>query len=311
MTNQTLIPTLTAADVEQAAQRLSHYVHRTQLDFSPRLSARTGARVFLKREDLQIGWSYKIRGAYNLMAGLSRAERAAGVVTASTGNHARAVAGAARQLGLGATIFVPAGTDADTLAAIAATGGSRAQVRAAGSTMGEALALAMVHARQTGAILVHPYDDPRIAAGQGSLAVELSAQLAELGLAPQVLVAPIGGGGLIGGAGVYLRSRHPQAQIIGVRPQDTSGALKSLAAPGRTAAAAAVVDQVVQIPEAATLAAVADLAAWHHIQAVPAGALAASALDLLAPQLRGQTVVVVISGGQARAQIEAGPYPLS
>ncbi|MCW2607932.1 MAG: threonine dehydratase, partial [Frankiales bacterium] len=184
----------TADDVEAAAARLVGVAVRTSLEESPRLSERTGARVLLKREDLQPVRSYKLRGAYNLMAQLSDAERAHGVVAASAGNHAQGLAYACAALGVQGRIHLPRTTPRQKRDRIAVLGGDLVEVVVQGDTYDDAAAGALADVARTGAVLVPAFDDPRTVAGQGSVVVEVVEQL---GAAPDVVVVPVGGGGLL------------------------------------------------------------------------------------------------------------------
>ena len=189
---------VTPADVTAAAARLERVVDVTPLQRSARLSALTGATIYLKREDLQPVRSYKLRGAYNLMAQLSADERAAGVVCASAGNHAQGVALSCQLLGIQGTIFLPRTTPRQKRDRIAELGRGQLTVKLVGETYDDASLAASAYARETGAVLIPAFDDPRTIAGQGTVVSELSPSWAAL---PDVLVIPVGGGGLLAGAG--------------------------------------------------------------------------------------------------------------
>ena len=207
--------TPTVADVRAAADRLSSVASPTPLHASARLSALTGAQVHLKREDLQPVRSYKIRGAYNLIAQLDHDQRARGVVCASAGNHAQGVALACAQLGVDARIHLPRTTPRQKRDRVMALGLGRVQVIVDGETYDDAATAAYAEAERTGATIVPAFDDPRTIAGQGTVAVEI---LEQLGAAPDVLVVPVGGGGLLAGAIITLQAEHPRTRIIGVEP---------------------------------------------------------------------------------------------
>jgi threonine dehydratase len=195
------------AEIERARGRLEGVARVTPVYGSETLSRLAGRPVHLKAENLQRTGSFKIRGAVNRLAALDGAERAAGVVAASAGNHAQAVAWAAREAGVRATIFVP--QDAP-MAKVEATKSYGAEVLMGGEALEEAIAAARRHAEETGAAFVHPYEDEAVVAGQGTIGLELGEQLPE---ALTVLV-PIGGGGLAAGVGLALRGR---AHVVGVR----------------------------------------------------------------------------------------------
>ncbi|MBW6511826.1 MAG: threonine ammonia-lyase, biosynthetic [Desulfuromonadaceae bacterium] len=196
----------------------------TPLDFAPNLSRQSGCQVFLKREDLQPVFSFKLRGAYNKIAHLSAAELANGVITASAGNHAQGVAFAARQLGAKALIVMPVTTPEIKVAAVRALG---AEV----VLCGESYSAAAEHCQQlmavNGMTYIHPFDDPLVIAGQGTVGDELLRQTA--GKMDAVFI-PVGGGGLIAGMAVILKTLRPEIKIIGVEPFDSDAMARSLAA---------------------------------------------------------------------------------
>jgi threonine dehydratase len=171
------LPPLTAADIDTAAKRIASVVAPTPLQFSDRLSAITGARVYLKREDLQIVRSYKLRGAYNLLVQLSEPELAAGVVCSSAGNHAQGFAYACRMLQVHGRVYVPAKTPMQKRDRIRYHGGEFIDLIVGGTTYDLAAEAALADVESTGATLVPPYDDLRTIAGQGTIAVELLDQL--------------------------------------------------------------------------------------------------------------------------------------
>ncbi|UIJ35533.1 threonine ammonia-lyase IlvA [Allobranchiibius sp. GilTou73] len=205
----------TVADVRAAADRLSSVASPTPLDTSARLSALTGAQVHLKREDLQPVRSYKIRGAYNLIAQLDDEQRSRGAVCASAGNHAQGVALACAQLGVDARIHLPRTTPRQKRDRVSALGLGRVTVVVDGETYDDAATAAYAEAERTGATIVPAFDDPRTIAGQGTIALEVVDQL---GRAPDVLVVPVGGGGLLAGAITALQQGHPRTRIVGVEP---------------------------------------------------------------------------------------------
>ena len=194
------------------------------LELAPTLSARLGNRVLLKREDQQPVFSFKLRGAYNKMAHLSAAERARGVVAASAGNHAQGVALAAQRLGCRATIVMPVTTPSIKIHAVEARG---AKVALHGDSYSEAYARAIALARSTNAVFVHPYDDPDVIAGQGTVGMEILRQ--QPGPIDAIFVA-VGGGGLISGIASYVKRVRPEVRIIGVEPVDSAAMAQSLEA---------------------------------------------------------------------------------
>jgi threonine dehydratase len=204
----TAAPTL--ADVRAAAERVAGVARVTPVFASETLSRRAGRDVLLKAENLQRTGAFKIRGAVNRLATLTDEERAAGVVAASAGNHGQALAWAAREAGVPATIFVP--LDAP-MAKVDAARNYGATVELAGEMFDDALAAAAEHVERTGATFVHAFDDARVVAGQGTLGLELADQMPEHG----TVVIPVGGGGLAAGVGIALRELRPRLTLVGVQ----------------------------------------------------------------------------------------------
>jgi threonine dehydratase len=308
--------TVTAQDVEAAADRLRDVVAPTPVERSPRLSDRIGGEVFLKREDLQVVRSYKVRGAYNVIDQLPQDARAKGVVCASAGNHAQGLAYACRALGVTGRVFLPGTTPRQKRDRIAVLGGADVEVLLVGDTYDDAAAAALQDAATTGATLVPAFDHPRTIAGQGTVVAEAFAQLDAV---PDVVVLPVGGGGLLAGAVSWLRERHPQVRVVGVEPAGAACMAAAVAAgrPVRLETIDGFVDGAavrragdVTFPlirdSAAELVAVAEgrvctemLALYQSdgIIAEPAGALAAAALGDVVTIGPGLRTLVVLSGG--------------
>ena len=220
---------MTADEIDAAAQRISNVIAATPLQISERLSLATGATVYLKREDLQVVRSYKLRGAYNLIVQLTQSERAAGVVTASAGNHAQGVAFACKAMQIPGRIYVPANTPKQKRDRIKVHGGEFVELIAVGTTYDAAAAAAQQDVERTGATMVPPFDDVRTAAGQGTIAAEI---LQQLPTAPNTVVVPVGGGGCIAGIATYLSERSPQTSIVGVEPTGAASMTAALVAGG-------------------------------------------------------------------------------
>ena len=308
---------LSAADVEAAAKRIAGVVTPTPLQFSDRLSATTGASVYLKREDLQVVRSYKLRGAYNVLVQLSDDELAAGVVCSSAGNHAQGFAFACRTLGVHGRVYVPAKTPKQKRDRIRYHGGEFIELIVGGSTYDLAAEAALADVERTGATLVPPYDDLRTIAGQGTIAVEL---LDQLNAEPDLVVVPVGGGGCIAGITTYLAERTNNTAVLGVEPAGAAAMMAALAAgepvtldhvdqfvdgaavrrAGKLtyAALAAAGDMVsiTTVDEGAVCTAMLDLYQHEGIIAEPAGALSVAGL-LEANVEPGSTVVCLVSGG--------------
>ncbi len=302
-----------AALVEEAAARLAGVVTRTPLERNERLSALVGAEVWLKREDLQPVRSYKLRGAYNLIAQLG--DTTAGVVCASAGNHAQGVAYACAALAIKGQIYLPRTTPRQKRERIEAIGGPWVDIRIEGDTYDDAVGFAAAAAHESGARLVPAFDDLQILAGQGTVAIEIVEQLDR---APDLLVVPVGGGGLLAGAAGWLGARHPEVAITGVEPVGAAGMQAALDAGGPVTlpeldsfvdgAAVRRVGEVtfplvresgaalLPLDPGAICAEMLSLYQTDGIIAEPAGALATGALGAISPA-PGATVVCVVSGG--------------
>src|SRR5262245_33446894 len=193
---------LTLKTIEAAQQTINKAISLTPCQYSGFLSRLTGTQVHLKLENLQTTGSFKIRGALNKLSSLTPEERRRGVIAASAGNHAQGVASAARQLGIYATILMP---EATPITKVEATTFAGARVILQGETFDDAMHVARSLAAERGLTMIHPFDDPAVIAGQGTIGLELLQQLPELG----TVVVPVGGGGLISGIAVALKSLRP------------------------------------------------------------------------------------------------------
>lgn len=316
----------TTADVDRAAGLLGSVIPPTPLQHADRLSALSGLDVWLKREDLTPVRSYKARGAYTVLAGLTDEERARGVTCASAGNHAQGVAFACARAGVHATIFLPRTTPRQKRDRVAALGGEQVEVVIAGEAYDDAAIAAAEFAAASGATAIPAFDHPGIIAGQGTVAAEILAQSAALGWQPDALVLPVGGAGLIAGCLTVLAERLPGVKVVAAEPSGAASLAAALAAGGpvelenidpfvdgaavrrvgdltyeAVAGARSSVDlSLAAVPEGLICVEMLALYQVDGIIAEPAGALAASALRLdetvagLAP---GSKVVVVVSGG--------------
>ena len=311
------LPLLSAAEIDAAAKRIAGVVTPTPLQFSDRLSATTGASVYLKREDLQVVRSYKLRGAYNLLVQLSDEELAAGVVCSSAGNHAQGFAYACQSLGVHGRVYVPAKTPKQKRDRIRYHGGDFIELIVGGSTYDWAAEAALADVARTGATLVPPFDDPRTMAGQGTIAVEILDQLED---EPDLVVVPVGGGGCIAGITTYLAERTTNTSVLGIEPAGAAAMMAALANGGpvtldhvdqfvdgaavaragkQTYAALAAAGDMVSITtvdEGAVCTAMLDLYQNEGIIAEPAGALAVAGL-CEANIEPGSIVVCLVSGG--------------
>jgi threonine dehydratase len=303
-------------DVRAAAERLAPLGVLTPLQLNERLSQRYGATVYVKREDLQVVRSYKIRGAYNFIAALSPEALGAGVVCASAGNHAQGVAWSCRRLEVRGAVFLPLRTPRQKVARIRALAGELVDLHFAGENFDDALAAAVAYAAETGATVVPTFDHPVTIAGQATIALEVVEQL---GGAPDVVVAPVGGGGLVSGIAVVLDGLGAATEVVGVQPAGAPAMVRSVDAGRRVTIDIAddfvdgavvrtpgeltfsivrdLVRRMVVVEEGRVCTELLDLYQVDGIVAEPAGALATAALDDIAPDVAGRTVVCVLSGG--------------
>jgi len=285
--------------------------------FSHHLSRLVGADIYLKLENLQRTGSFKIRGAYNCLHRLAQAESVTAVAAASAGNHAQGVSWAAHLLGLKALIFMPIGASISKREAAAAYG---AEVRLVGETVEEAVRAA--RGLEDAMTFIHPFDNPDVISGQGTLGLEILEDLPDL----EAVIAPIGGGGLIGGLAAAVKARNPRVRVVGVEPKQAASAGAALAKgePVETATGSTLadgtkvakvgdltfpliqkfVDQVVGVDEEHIAQAMLLLLERRRIVAEGAGALGLAAfLAEALPDLRSKKVVLIISGGNVDANL--------
>jgi len=303
------IPTL--ADIQDGRTALRGVAIETPMEESRWLSAIAGGPVLLKCENLQRTGSFKIRGAYLRMMRLSEAERAAGVVAASAGNHAQGVALAAQLLGIKATVFMPAGAP---IPKEKATRGYGAEVVFEGSTVDDALVRAKAFAQETGAVLIHPFDHADIVTGQGSCGLEILEQAPEA----ETVLVPTGGGGLVAGIATAVKGLRPDVRVVGVQAEGAAAFPGSLAAghpvaletmttmadgiavgcPGEVPfhAIREYVDDVITVSEESMSRALLMLLERAKVVVEPAGAAAVAAL-MDHPDRFTTPVVAVLSGG--------------
>jgi threonine dehydratase len=309
-------PPIPLEAIESAGDLLRPIVARTPLQHSPRLSERYGARVYLKREDLQETRSFKIRGAYARIAAIPLADRHKGAVCASAGNHAQGVAASCALLRLHGTIFMPTVTPNQKIEKVRSYGEELIEVRLIGDTFDEANKAAQKFSAREGSTYVHPFDDATVIAGQGTVGKEIYEDL-EGRL--DYLVCCVGGGGLISGIASYLTQQPGEITVIGSEPAGAASMVAALHAGGpvtldtmdtfvdgaavqRTgnltfALCQAYVASVIPVPEGRVCGEMLEFYQRDGIIAEPAGALAAAALEDLAGEIAGKTVVCVVSGG--------------
>jgi threonine dehydratase len=309
------MPVIELGDVQVAAQRLHGIAHRTPVLTSRTLDGLAGGSVYVKAECFQRGGAFKFRGAYNKIASLTEDERARGVLAYSSGNHAQAVAIAARLLGTSATIVMP--EDAPD-AKLEATRGYGAEIVMYDRFAQNREAIGTELAQERGLALVKPYDDPLVMAGQGTVALELLVEVPELDL----LVAPVGGGGLIAGCATVAKTLQPSIRVAGVEPATGNDTAQSLAAGKRVNVGVPrtiadglqaaepgeltfdvnrqLVDEIVTVSDAEIVDAMAFLFDRMKLVVEPSGAVGIAAL--LNGRLHGSAVGVVISGGNVGVQ---------
>lgn len=307
--------------IPSAIEHLSGVALRTPVQRSIRLSEATGSEIWLKREDLQPVRSYKLRGAYNLISQLSDAEKQAGVVCASAGNHGQGVAYSCAALGISGTVIVPSTTPRQKRQRIVNLGRGHVELVMAGSSYDEAGAAAEAHVAEHGGTIVPAFNDPRTAAGQATAIVEAFDQL---GFVPDAVVLPVGGGGLLAGVAAWLNTTHPGVRLIGVEPEGAPCVAAAISA-GRPvtlhdidsfvdgAAVSRMGDytfsvvseaevELTRVPEGQVCTEMLEMYQVDGIIAEPAAALAPAALPTggMGPRislLPGSRVLTLVSGG--------------
>ena len=314
-----------SADIDAAARVLAAFAVRTPLLSSPALDERVGTRVFLKPEMLQRTGSFKFRGAFNRMSSIPESARGGGVVAFSSGNHAQGVAAAARILNMPATIVMPADAPLSKRERTKAYG---AEVVLYDRDREDREAIARDIADKRGATVVRPYDDPLVIAGQGTVGREICEDMAALGVAPDIVVAPASGGGLVAGVATAVKARYPQAVLMSAEPEAFDDHARSLragkrephASKGRTICDALMAS----IPGELTFAINSRLLsqgitasdaevgiavgfAFRELKLVvePGGAVGLAALLAGHLEAAGKTVVIVLSGGNVDADLYA------
>ena len=302
-------------DIMTAEHTLGEILSATPLIHNRTLSERFGAEVMLKREDLQVVRSYKIRGAYNKIRSLSEEQTKRGIVCASAGNHAQGVAFSCNKLGIQGKIFMPVTTPKQKINQVKMFGGEFVEVVLAGDTFDQATAAAMQACEMEGKTFIPPFNDEKIIEGQGTVGLET---LQQSRAAIDYIFVPIGGGGLASGVGSVIRQMSPQTKIIGVEPAGAAGMKLSFergevttldhiekfvdgAAVQRVGdltydVCREVLDDIVVVPEGKVCTTILELYNFDAIVVEPAGALSISALDYYRDQIKGKNVVCVVSG---------------
>lgn len=303
-------------DILIAHQQLKEVVMHTPLQKNKRLSEKYDCTIYLKREDLQHVRSFKLRGAYYKMKNLSAEEVANGIVCASAGNHAQGVAFACRQMGIEGKIFMPATTPRQKINQVKMFGKDMVEVHLVGDTFDDSFTKAMECSLLENRAFIHPFDDEKVIAGQGTIAVEI---LNDCDENVDFIFAAIGGGGLMAGISTYCSSVSPNTKCIGVEPKGAPSMKESFSAKkvvslneiDKFVDGAAVkcvgektfdlcqnqLEEIIEVPEGKVCTTILQLYNEHAIVAEPAGALSIAALDLYREQIKGKTVVCIISGG--------------
>ncbi len=309
---------MTPDDVERAARDLRPHLSPTPLQYSRAFTDKARCHVHVKVESIQPIRAFKVRGALNRVMHISPEQRRAGVITASAGNHGMGVAYAAATFQVPATVYVPETANPFKVEAIRRLG---AQVIAAGRNYNGAYLEALHAQAETGATFVHAYDDPHVVAGQGTIGLEILADLEDV----DTVLVPVGGGGLIGGIALYIKEKKPGVRIVGVEPAGADAMHRSLAAghivtldrvdtiadglaassPGKLTfeLARRYVDDVLIIAESEMLRAIRLLFEWEHLLAEPAGAAALAALLYHHRPAPNETVVVLLSGANITDEV--------
>ncbi len=302
-------------DINRAHLVLKNVVLKTPLQFHRKLSEKFGCEVYLKREDLQVVRSYKIRGAYNLIQSLNEAERQRGVVCASAGNHAQGVAFSCKLLDIKGVIYMPAITPKQKINQVKMFGGSNIEIVLVGDTFDDCQAHALEFTKQNNSVFIPPFDHEKVIEGQGTVAKEILEEQSNI----DYVFVPVGGGGLSAGMGSYFATYAPQIKMIGVEPQGAPSMKEALEA-GKPVILVSIqrfVDgasvkrvgdrnfeickdelaDMLLVPEGKVSSTILQLYNEDAIVAEPAGALSIAALDQYADKIKGKEVVCILSGG--------------
>ncbi len=301
-------------DIEAASLKLRQVVKHTPLIYNASLSKKYECAVYLKREDLQIVRSYKLRGAYNMISSLSETQKATGVVCASAGNHAQGFAYSCKLLNIKGVVFMPIITPNQKVSQTKMFGDGHIEIKLVGDTFDDCATAAKAYTQSNGMTFIPPFDDVKIIEGQATVGVEILEELAHT----DFLFAPVGGGGLIAGVGAYFQSKSPSTQIIGVEPEGAPSMTAALQAghpvkldhidPFVDGAAVkrvgdqtfeickAVINEMALVNEGKVCSTILKLYNEDAIVVEPAGALSIAVLADFAQAIKGKTVVCIVSG---------------
>ncbi|MBS1495819.1 MAG: threonine ammonia-lyase [Bacteroidetes bacterium] len=312
--NNTSATSVKALHFEEAAKRLKPVVYQTALQLNHHLSAKYKCNIFLKREDLQVVRSYKIRGAYNMMSSISNEVLQKGVVCASAGNHAQGFAYSCKKLNCKGVVFMPVITPNQKINQTKMFGGSFIEIKLVGDTFDDCAAAAKEYTEQNHMTFIPPFDDLKIIEGQGTVAVEIFEEHQQV----DYLFIPVGGGGLCAGIGSYFKTFSPHTKIIGVEPEGAPSMFEALKA-GKPVELESidrfvdgasvkkvgditfsickdVLDDMHLVAEGKVCSTILNLYNEDAIVAEPAGALSIAALDDYAEEIKGKNVVCIVSG---------------
>lgn len=301
-------------DFEAAMGRLKKVVNRTPLTFNQNLSRRFRANVFLKREDLQVVRSYKLRGAYNMMSSLPPEQLQRGVVCASAGNHAQGVAYSCKKLNVKGVIFMPIITPNQKVNQTKMFGEEFIDVVLTGDTFDDCAVAARQYTAENNMVFIPPFEDPRIIEGQGTVAVEILEDLSDI----DYIFLPVGGGGLASGVGTYFKTYSPKTKVVGLEPEGAPSMLEARKAGHPVALkhvdrfvdgasvkrvgdltfsiCQEVLDDMHLVPEGKICSTILQLYNEDAIVVEPAGALSIAGMDDFADEIAGKNVVCIVSG---------------
>jgi threonine dehydratase len=304
-----------ALNVNAASYALKSVALKTPLQFHRKLSEKYKAEIYIKREDLQVVRSYKLRGAYNMIQSLDEEQRSGGVVCASAGNHAQGVAFSCKHLDIKGVIYMPAITPKQKINQVKMFGGDNIEIVLIGDTFDDCQAHALEYTRENNKVFIPPFDHIKIIEGQGTVGKEILDDLSGI----DYVFVPIGGGGLCAGVGQYFKTYSPQTRIVGVEPQGAPSMKEALKAGKpvvldkiqRFVDGAAVkkvgdltfrlskdiLTDILLVPEGKVSSTILQLYNEDAIVAEPAGALTIAALEQYAEQIKGKKIVCILSGG--------------
>lgn len=309
-----------ALDIEGAMQRLKPVVSHTPLQFNANLSRKYQCRVYLKREDLQIVRSYKLRGAYNMMSQLPKEQLAKGVVCASAGNHAQGFAYSCNKLGVKGVVFMPIPSPQQKVSQTKMFGEDYVEVKLVGDTFDDTAVAAKAYTLEHGMTFIPPFDHPDIISGQATVGVEILEDLPQFTQEPiDYLFLPVGGGGLSAGVGSYFKLKSPHTKIVGLEPEGAPSMLTALKAghpveletidkfvDGASVKRVGdhnfgicqkVIDDMHLVPEGKICTTILQMYNEEAIVVEPAGAMSVAVLDDYADQIKGKNVLCIVSGG--------------